>query len=154
MNHLLPFISFQDAVFHGFATVKCRSKMKQGSSERAQPQTPSWLERLLSFCVRFWCPPGGLILRPPQVKNTGCVWSCQLAQGQAFYILVWPGNGAQYRGGGVWLLWLGRRECGEALLPDCSGFVVISKIEEASDASPLHVIFWSDFCYSSHRELT
>lgn len=82
------------------------------------------------------------------------MWSCQLARGQAFYILVWPGNGAQYRGGGGWLLWLGRRECGEALLPDCSGFVVISKIEETSDASPPHVIFWSDICYSSHRALT
>lgn len=57
-------------------------------------------------------------------------------------------------GGAGWLLWLGRRECGEALLPGCSGFVVISKIEKTSDASPPHVIFWSDICYSSHRALT
>lgn len=69
------------------------------------------------------------------------MWSCQLAGGQAFYILVWPGNGAQYRGGAGWLLWLVRQECGEALLPSCSGFVVISKVEETSDASPPHISF-------------
>lgn len=52
---------------------------------------PGW--RLLLFPEHF----GAMVLAssssPLKLKIPG-VWSCQLAQGQGFYSLVWPGNGA------------------------------------------------------------
>lgn len=48
--------------------------------------------------------------------------------------LAWEWSSQYRRGAGV-LLWLGRQECGEALLPACPGFVVINKIVEPSNAS-------------------
>lgn len=62
---------------------------------------------------------------------------------EARLFISWSGLGmsSQYRRGAGGLLWLGRREYGEALLPGCPGFVVINKIEESSDASPPHISF-------------
>lgn len=70
------------------------------------------------------------------------MWSCQLAQGQAFYSSVWPGNGAQCRGGAWGLLWL---DVAETLLSGSLGFAIINKIQESSEALHLLVLLGSIF---------
>lgn len=52
---------------------------------------PGW--RLLLFPERFGAAVLASSSSPLKLKIPA-VWSCQLAQGQGFYSLVWPGNGA------------------------------------------------------------
>lgn len=84
----------------------------EDTSEKASIETTILAELCIPERV------GALVLassKAPEVKNTG-VWSCQLARGQAFYSLIWPGNGAELRGGRRGR-WAGSPLAWEALLP-------------------------------------
>lgn len=86
----------------------------------------------------WWWPHA----KAPSVKNTGCV-VCQLARGQAFYSLIWPGNGAQLRGGSSGP-WAGSPLAGAARCLQLSS-VILNKTQVESDAKPSLISFGKMF---------
>lgn len=98
-KYLPAFISFHECYFLCLYHYRSVTGIPWGRTLPSDP-SPGGSSALSVFAALVLARLSG-----PLKLKIPSVWSCQLAGGQAFYSLVWPGNGAEHRavqeGGGL-----------------------------------------------------